>query len=243
MPTTRKMDPVYITVYFNDKVDEDFLLCFRRHYNSSNLYLTYVAHEECIPKNISRKTLWEIGSAVDPWFPPSPSQELIFRPSIDVLKEYLLKLQAPIATESKLANLPNELLQVILWEYAAFSPLSRSTMALQFDRDLINTLRRSIQRPPMDFDFTDPALRTFEFEFLGIYYRPFATNIPLITDASVIRLTVDRLGIRTIEILSEYPITEARQSRNGVWYIVENFYHACKKFKLVSNVGSKHSKV
>jgi hypothetical protein len=78
---------------------------------------------------------------------------------------------------------------------------ARQVRILQFDTNLINTLRKSIRRPPMDFGFTNLAPYTFEFDFLRIYYRQFVTNITPITDASVIRLAVDHLRIQTTEIL------------------------------------------
>jgi hypothetical protein len=187
---------------------------------------SYIAHEDCFPKGITLQGFWTLGHALEPWF-PSPARELVFRPSKGALRDYL---------GQKFLNLPEEIFQMILWDYAPRSTLARLGVALQFKSDIIKSLDCVPVEQSLQFDFLNPLLRFFALDFLGVRYRPYVSKTAKIGDSSVIRVALDHFGIRSVEILEEYPSTNSSRSQPGTWYILEHLSQARRKFKLFSAV-------
>jgi hypothetical protein len=121
---------------------------------------------------------------------------------------------------------------MILWDYAPRSTLCRLGVALQFNMDVIEYLSSKQAQQSLEFDFLNPFLRSYALDFLGVPYQPFLSDVMTISDNSVIRIALGRFGIRSVEILDDYPNSKASWSEPGKRYILENFGQAHRKFKI-----------
>lgn len=206
---------------------QEVLVCEYPPHDPSKGYMnSYLAHEDCVPQGITMEAFWGLGRVLFPWF-SSPTQELIFRPSKNALQSYIGR---------KFAEIPDEIFQMILWDYAPRSTIARLGVSLQFNADFIKSLSSFPVEQSLEFDFLNPDVRFFALDFLGICYRPFLSDSTTIGDNSMIRITLDHYGIRSVKILDEYPTTKSSRSQPGTWYILENLSQARQNFKLFSNV-------
>lgn len=81
--------------------------------------------------------------------------------------------------------------------------LARIALVSQFTAPVLDELK--YKRPLTNLDFTSAQLYTYKFLFLGVQYEPFLKGVQPITDQSVLRLGLNHLRIRKIEILEDYP--------------------------------------
>ena len=244
MPPVADDKAYYTTVYYvGCKVAQRCDLCQRpacRFCTTS--FETYLAHMGCLDIRVnvlSEKTtcedIWKTGVLSKPWFMP-PIGISQFKPS----KHQLESLVSDLADEASgtkrmiqsVLALPHELFRTIVWEMAERSFVARVSLALQFNTDYMNQLKQ--RRSLSDSWFTSAEVRDYNFEFLGVQYQPFLKDSSCTTDDSVIRLGLDHLGIRSVELLNSHP--RSRQRNRYPWYIVERVHHLQENFKLVSNV-------
>ncbi|KAI9739940.1 MAG: hypothetical protein M1818_004996 [Claussenomyces sp. TS43310] len=239
MPSVGLMNQRYSMVYLSEQDEpQRHSLCLRPDCGCQRSYRSYVVHKDCFdiranlsPEGATCEEAWEIGTILEPWFPP-PVQDTIFKPSKAQLEICLPKLQDSETKKlvQKLVLLPDELFHMIMWEEAGRSALGRISLVSQFNIDLIQRLKR--RDLPAELDFASAQLCREDFTFLGIRYQPFK-NIYQSTDKSVIRFGVDHLGIRTAEVLDEYPATGRQRRQTCLWYIVEYLSYACTYLKLL----------
>jgi len=241
IPPVGLMSQQYTFVHFSDEDGaQRCALCLRPACSSCvSSPDSYLAHKECLdiranllPGKATCEEIWDVGVAIKPWS-ISPMEETVFKPSKEELEICFHNLEDSDTKKlvQRLLALPDELFRMIIWEKADRSTLARITLVLQFNMDLIRKLKRKWRLA--ELDFTSPQLCVLGFAFLGVYYQPFIKDANPLTDQSVIRLGVDYLGIRTAEILEEYPATGRQQPGKCAWYIIERLYRARAQFKIV----------
>lgn len=222
---------------------QQYALCLRPACRScTSSPSSYLAHKDCldirtniVPRKATCKEVWHIGIAVKTWF-TSPGEETVFKPfkgELEVLSPSLHDDGSGTKElVRKLSALPDELFRMIMWEMADRSTLARIALVSQFAASVLNELKR--KRPLTNLDFTSVQLHRYKFLFLGVQYEPFLKGVQLITDRSVLRLGVNHLGIRKMEILEDYPA--ARSHGNCAWYLLERFSWARVQLRIVPNV-------
>ena len=244
MPSVGLMSQRYTMVYFSGQdAAQRCALCLRPACSSCiSSPDSYLAHQECLdirahllPGKATCKEIWDVGVATKPWL-ISPAEETIFKPSKRELETRLHKLENTDTKRlvQKLVALPDELFRMIMWEKADHSTLARITLVSQFNNGLIHQLKPKL--PLAELEFTSAQSHIFDFTFLGIHYQPVIKNANPPTDTAVLRLGVDHLGIRTAEILEEYPAICRQELGNCAWYIIERLYRARTQFKLALSV-------
>lgn len=208
--------------------------------NCRNHHRSYVAHENCFdlrtilrPGKVTFQDIWDVGTLVQPWY--RPLRDLIFKPSRAYLKVCLPRL---IDSETKdlmqmLARLPEEVFRMIMGDWVGRSALARITLAAQFNDDLVRGSKG--QTLPVALDSNSEQLETV-FNYLGNQYLSTLNIDRPAAHGSVIRICVDHLGIRSAEILEEYPAKCELCTTEGLWYIVEDLNYAREHFEFFHNV-------
>lgn len=219
--------PQYAKLYLNGHLEAQKSQICEDQYLSSDHMNSYIAHKDCIPRDVTKEAFWALGRALDPWF-PSPREEQLFRPSKDVLQVHFGR---------EFTDLPEEIFQMIVWDYSPCFMLTRLGVASQFNMDFIDSLTSPFPKEQsFKFDFLNPVLRVYAVDLLGISYHPFLSTADSISDDSVIRLAVDHFGIRSVEILDEFPDVKLSWPQPGTWHVLEYYGQAQRKFELFSSV-------
>lgn len=244
MPSIGLMNQRYTLVHFTQPdAAQRCALCLRPACPSCiSSPSSYLAHKDCldIRTNIvlgkaTFEEVWHIGVATKAWF-PSPGEETVFKPSKGELEVLSPSLHddgsGTKGLVRKLLALPDELFRMIMWEMADRSILARIALVSSFAAPVLDELKR--KRPLTNLDFTSAQLHMYNFLFLGVRYEPFLKGAQSITDRSVLRLGLNHLGIRNMEILEYYPT--ARSHGNCAWYMLERFSWAQVQLRIVPNV-------
>ncbi|KAH7321943.1 hypothetical protein BKA65DRAFT_91431 [Rhexocercosporidium sp. MPI-PUGE-AT-0058] len=258
MPSIGLMNQQHALIHFTqrDAAPQRAALCLRPACRScTSSPSSYLAHKDCldihtniVPGKATCDELWRIGIAVKPWF-TSPGEEAVFKPAKGELAVLAPSLHDDGSGTKELVrnllDLPDELFRMIMWEMADCSTLARLALISQFAAQILNELK--CKRPLTNLDFTSVHLHMYKFISLGVQYEQFFKGVQSITDRSVLRLGLNHLGIRKMEILEDYPT--ARSRKTCAWYVLERLSWARTQLRIVPNgpflrvVGRGHEKV
>jgi len=127
-----------------------------------------------------------------------------------------------------LLALPEELCGIILRDpLTIHSTLSRATLVWQFNAELIHKLCGTTATSLVAHQSSGSA-----FNFLGLQYPQYKQEPS--NSTSFIRIGVDHLGIRTVEVLEQYPTSDRHDNRSCLWYIVERQDYFTREIKHIT---------